>query len=270
MAYTFTNRNSSKWFDSSSSSSADTVDDDGKSDNTLYLAFITITMFVFTTALLMACIRCFCIFSDRRLVARTARERHQRIFNAARNSRSGGVRGSSSTVLSGYEELYENEKMQILKSALNKMTHTYRRPDMKDENIHSNEDEAVDIVDIKEEMSSNVVLITENAACLREQANPRDVEMGAVYSSTIPCNGQCLQSDVRSCAEHEASCVICLDDYEDGMQIVSNKTCQHKFHMECIQHWLLRHRTCPYCRENMISDDDIEHEFERFILDSEA
>ena len=43
------------------------------------------------------------------------------------------------------------------------------------------------------------------------------------------------------------SCSICLEDFEE-----SNKTltlrCTHQFHKYCIDEWLVKRSSCPYCR----------------------
>lgn len=44
----------------------------------------------------------------------------------------------------------------------------------------------------------------------------------------------------------DARCVVCLGDYEAGDQL-RRLRCAHKFHVECIDEWLKRNRTCPLC-----------------------
>jgi len=55
------------------------------------------------------------------------------------------------------------------------------------------------------------------------------------------------------------SCTICLTTYGVGSQIVwsSNAQCEHVFHAECIENWLLRQRggpLCPCCRREFVID----------------
>lgn len=48
-------------------------------------------------------------------------------------------------------------------------------------------------------------------------------------------------------------CIICLDEYEDGVSIVIRLPCGHEFHEECIKRWLLsRKRTCPICKMDVL------------------
>lgn len=61
-------------------------------------------------------------------------------------------------------------------------------------------------------------------------------------------------------------CTICLCNYEIGSDIVwsSNLKCEHAFHLECIEEWLMNQREgplCPCCRRDFIIDPyDLEGE----------
>jgi hypothetical protein len=54
-------------------------------------------------------------------------------------------------------------------------------------------------------------------------------------------------------------CTICLCSYEVGSDIVwsSNAACEHVFHEQCIEKWLMRQREgplCPCCRRDFVVD----------------
>jgi hypothetical protein len=59
-------------------------------------------------------------------------------------------------------------------------------------------------------------------------------------------------------------CTICLSTYKVGSNVVwsSNAECDHVFHHECIEQWLMKQREgplCPCCRRDFIVDPfDIE------------
>ena len=82
------------------------------------------------------------------------------------------------------------------------------------------------------------------------------------------------------------SCSICLDTYSDESIVVKTKVsvtlnskiynslrlddlpiatyryvdkkkCAHLFHKDCLLQWILKRRSCPYCRTNIISVHDI-------------
>uniref|UniRef100_W5M5A2 RING-type E3 ubiquitin transferase n=1 Tax=Lepisosteus oculatus TaxID=7918 RepID=W5M5A2_LEPOC len=51
-------------------------------------------------------------------------------------------------------------------------------------------------------------------------------------------------------------CAICLEEFLDGqdLRIIS---CSHEFHKECVDPWLLQHRTCPLCVHNIMETDGV-------------
>ncbi|KDP30161.1 hypothetical protein JCGZ_18194 [Jatropha curcas] len=51
------------------------------------------------------------------------------------------------------------------------------------------------------------------------------------------------------------SCAICLADFSDGDKIRLLPKCNHRFHVVCIDKWLLSHSSCPTCRQRFKSDD---------------
>lgn len=50
--------------------------------------------------------------------------------------------------------------------------------------------------------------------------------------------------------ENDCKCSICMETLtvENACQ---TKYCHHTFHTKCLKHWLMVHRTCPLCRENL-------------------
>jgi hypothetical protein len=69
---------------------------------------------------------------------------------------------------------------------------------------------------------------------------------------------------VTATEEHEQRlvsglCTICLSTYKVGSDVVwsSNAACEHAFHHECIEKWLMKQREgplCPCCRRDFIVD----------------
>jgi len=48
-------------------------------------------------------------------------------------------------------------------------------------------------------------------------------------------------------------CVVCLEEYVDGVSRVMRLPCGHEFHASCITPWLTtRRRTCPICKGDVV------------------
>ncbi|XP_047314246.1 NEP1-interacting protein-like 2 [Impatiens glandulifera] len=63
----------------------------------------------------------------------------------------------------------------------------------------------------------------------------------------LPCH-------VISDKQKEASnvcCTICLQDIEVGEVARSLPQCLHMFHLACVDKWLMKHGSCPVCRQDV-------------------
>ncbi|XP_007545830.1 E3 ubiquitin-protein ligase RNF43 [Poecilia formosa] len=49
-------------------------------------------------------------------------------------------------------------------------------------------------------------------------------------------------------------CAICLEEFQEGqnLRIIS---CAHEFHRDCVDPWLMQHRTCPLCMHNIMGTE---------------
>ncbi|KAA0052444.1 RING-H2 finger protein ATL74-like [Cucumis melo var. makuwa] len=56
-----------------------------------------------------------------------------------------------------------------------------------------------------------------------------------------------------------SACAICLIDFSNGDTIRVLPNCAHRYHVSCIDKWLLSHSSCPTCRHQLKSKDSIEH-----------
>lgn len=51
----------------------------------------------------------------------------------------------------------------------------------------------------------------------------------------------------------QRECVVCLEEYVDGVSRVMSLPCGHEFHVDCITPWLTtRRRTCPICKGDVV------------------
>ncbi|KXG48746.1 Zinc finger, RING-type [Penicillium griseofulvum] len=57
----------------------------------------------------------------------------------------------------------------------------------------------------------------------------------------------------RKYTGRQVECVVCLEEYIDGLSRVMRLPCGHEFHVECITPWLTtRRRTCPICKGDVV------------------
>ena len=52
-------------------------------------------------------------------------------------------------------------------------------------------------------------------------------------------------------------CAICLLDFKDGDHLRVMPTCNHGFHIGCIDTWLAKHSSCPTCRGNPLDASSV-------------
>ncbi|KAI6373096.1 hypothetical protein MCOR25_003495 [Pyricularia grisea] len=62
-----------------------------------------------------------------------------------------------------------------------------------------------------------------------------------------------LSSEWKKYMSRQVECVVCLEEYVDGVSRVMSLPCGHEFHVECITPWLTtRRRTCPICKGDVV------------------
>ncbi|KAK3695527.1 hypothetical protein B0T22DRAFT_110084 [Podospora appendiculata] len=62
-----------------------------------------------------------------------------------------------------------------------------------------------------------------------------------------------ISSEWKKYMGRQVECVVCLEEYVDGVSRVMSLPCGHEFHVECITPWLTtRRRTCPICKGDVV------------------
>ncbi|KAJ8042749.1 hypothetical protein HOLleu_09594 [Holothuria leucospilota] len=51
--------------------------------------------------------------------------------------------------------------------------------------------------------------------------------------------------------QESENCAICLDDFFKG-QVIRMLPCHHQFHCKCVDGWLIKRRTCPLCKLDIV------------------
>ncbi|KAI4306473.1 hypothetical protein L6164_029747 [Bauhinia variegata] len=57
-----------------------------------------------------------------------------------------------------------------------------------------------------------------------------------------------------NCALEDTECCICLGEFKDGDKLKVLPGCDHSFHSECVDKWLINHSSCPLCRASLKPD----------------
>ncbi|KAG6550717.1 hypothetical protein Mapa_007814 [Marchantia paleacea] len=55
-----------------------------------------------------------------------------------------------------------------------------------------------------------------------------------------------------------AECTICLSDFAENEKVRLLPKCNHVFHIDCIDMWLLSHVSCPVCRDSIVEDPKLQ------------
>ena len=72
------------------------------------------------------------------------------------------------------------------------------------------------------------------------------------YFEKSTCYVTCIMDiDTNEDDEEQDACAICLLEYKDEDNI-GTLQCVHEFHAECINKWLQRKKSSPFCRASVL------------------
>lgn len=62
--------------------------------------------------------------------------------------------------------------------------------------------------------------------------------------------------------DEQPMCSICLSPFEDGDSLAKSveadcTKCEHMFHYDCLEKWLMRKNNCPVCRRDLLFNDNV-------------
>ncbi|KAG0229427.1 hypothetical protein BGW42_001582 [Actinomortierella wolfii] len=81
-----------------------------------------------------------------------------------------------------------------------------------------------------------------------EIAAATETEQGQAQEQKLQDNLQHNQQVIEEgCTSVPMDCAVCLYDFEDG-ETLRHLRCDHYFHRDCVDRWLVKHPFCPTCR----------------------
>jgi hypothetical protein len=90
-------------------------------------------------------------------------------------------------------------------------------------------------------------LVVVSRMLIMSRDNVRSPQRDGASEEEISSNTEVTEYSADDFPDQEdAKCVVCLGEYEEGDQL-RKLQCNHVFHVECVDEWLKRHKTCPLC-----------------------
>ncbi|KAJ9131046.1 hypothetical protein P3X46_033812 [Hevea brasiliensis] len=83
----------------------------------------------------------------------------------------------------------------------------------------------------------------------RHNTGLKKKEMVALPTSTYSDD----QSSSSPSTASASGCAICLADFANGDKLRNLPKCNHRFHVVCIDKWLISNSSCPTCRDKLHS-----------------
>lgn len=59
-------------------------------------------------------------------------------------------------------------------------------------------------------------------------------------------------NNLETIYDHDTTCSICIEDYEDSEMLRMMPQCRHYFHKDCVDAWLKVKTSCPICRNSLV------------------
>ena len=70
--------------------------------------------------------------------------------------------------------------------------------------------------------------------------------------SIAPENSSADEDDEAENEEEKEQCAVCIEDFQVEQEIREVPGCKHRFHLTCVDPWLISNQTCPLCKHNII------------------
>lgn len=100
---------------------------------------------------------------------------------------------------------------------------------------------------------------------LKNRHSPENMKNGRSDGIDSPGSAEEMQQNGNSIEDNEddrEQCAICFDSYCDKDQL-RVLPCMHRFHMECVDAWLVKNKSCPLCKHEI--DKPCENQSKAFM-----
>ena len=161
----------------------------------------------------------------------------------------------------------ENDEEDRIFYAMNNLSDIIRRRAISSRNRHNRHNRIIQNVLLNNNRETKIKENTEYDFCLLcdNYVVKPNVELSCSHKYHLNCfiidnsnqnNGFDLKEKCNKCSkkisyeQEEIQCPICLENIIDH-KVLSNLPCEHKFHILCIQQWIVMNKnTCPLCRKS--------------------
>jgi|MDTG01.2.fsa_nt_gb hypothetical protein len=100
---------------------------------------------------------------------------------------------------------------------------------------------------------SFMMMLIKGQSYLARRINIELLPTELMITNSMPDNPSPKKSIERKKPKSTFKCMICLNEnYNDS--IVKKLGCNHRFHYDCINKWLVTNKSCPICRKKIITN----------------
>jgi len=170
--------------------------------------------------------------------------------------------GWQSEDTSSLSKLSKQERREIYEKALS--CSRYRdKPNSK--SIIKGCSEKDNIPPSEEVHSISIVICEDTHTSAQQSGQPLDDQVNLTADRSYSKHELALlkEQEDTTCEEQHPACAICLGEYKEDDLILSSSHCSHIFHKECLLVWLENKEFCPYCRQCMLTPEEIKLAYDR-------
>ncbi|MCL7027073.1 hypothetical protein MKW94_009176 [Papaver nudicaule] len=106
-----------------------------------------------------------------------------------------------------------------------------------------------DMIELEDLLSPNISGVHEDGYHVTTEGGTEKV-LDSKMIETLPKSTYSAVKNNKKVIE-SAVCPVCSEYYEDEDEL-RILPCNHAFHTECVDGWIVSHANCPYCRYNLL------------------